>query len=92
MMKIGSQTIEQWIRKSELQRSQKQAQFVGDALSLCGVLDRSTSKVEAANTLVNHLRRLLDKCQVVWCDGTTPENAKLLAISEVEQFLSLIHI
>ena len=86
MMNIGSQTIEQWIRNNELQRSQRQAQFVGDALSLCGVLDRSTSKLEAANTLVNHLRRLLDMCQVVWCDGTTPQNGKLLAISEVEQF------
>ena len=86
MMKIGSQTIEQWIQKSEFQRSQKQAKFVGDALSLCGVLDRSTSKREAANSLVNHLRRLLGVSQVVCCDGTTSENAKLLAVSEVEQF------
>jgi len=86
MMKIGSQTIEQWIRQSELQRSQTQAKFVGDALSLCGVLDRSTSKREAANYLVNHLRRLLGSSQVVYCDGATSESAKLLAISEVEQF------
>lgn len=86
MMKIGSQTIEQWIRQSELRRSQTQAKFVGDALSLCGVLDRSTSKREAANYLVNHLRRLLGGSQVVYCDGTKPESANLLAISEVEQF------
>ncbi|QEG20900.1 efflux RND transporter periplasmic adaptor subunit [Mariniblastus fucicola] len=86
MMKIGSQTIEQWIRQSELGRSQKQAKFVGDALSLCGMLDRSTSKREAANYLVNHLRRLLGVSQVVCCDGKTPERSRLLAISEVEQF------
>lgn len=86
VMKIGSQAIEQWIRNSELQRSQKQAKFVGDALSLCGVLDRSTSTREAANSLVNHLRMLLGVSQIVYCNGTTPENAKLLAVSEVEQF------
>lgn len=86
MMKIGSQAIEQWIRNSELQRSQKQAKFVGDALSLCGILDRSTSTREAANSLVNHLRSLLGVSQIVCCGGTTPENAKLLAVSEVEQF------
>ena len=86
MMKIGSQTIEQWIRLSELQQSQKQTRFVGDALSLCGILNQSGSKLEAANSLVNHLRRLLGLHQVVFCEGTTSENAKLLAISEVEQF------
>jgi len=86
MMKVGSQAIEQWIRKNEFLRSQKQAKVMSDALSLCGMLDRSTSKREASNYLVNHLRRVLGVSQVVYCDGEKPEKAKLLAVSEVEQF------
>ena len=86
MMKVGAQAIEQWIRKNEFLRSQKQAKVMSDALSLCGMLDRSTSKREAANSLVNHLRRVLGVSQVVYCDGARSEKATLLAISEVEQF------
>ena len=86
MMKVGAQAIEQWIRKNEFIRSQKQAKVMSDALLLCGMLDRSTSKREAANYLVNHLRRVLGVSQVVYCDGARSEKAALLAISEVEQF------
>ena len=86
MMKVGSQSIEQWIRKNEFLRSQKQTKVMSDALALCGMLDRSTSKREAANSLVNHLRRVLGASQVVYCDGARPEKATLLAVSEVEQF------
>ena len=86
ILTMGAQVIEHWIKGNELQRSQTQSKFLGDALSLCGLLDRSTSKQEAANYFVNHLRRLLSMSQVVYCDGATPLKAKLLAISEVEQF------
>jgi biotin carboxyl carrier protein/GAF domain-containing protein len=86
MMKVSTQAIEQWIRKNEFLRSQKQAKVMSDALSLCGMLDRSTSKREAANYLVNHLRRVLGVAQVVYCDGARSEKAALLAVSEVEQF------
>ncbi len=86
ILTMGTQAIEQWIVRNELQRSQKQAKLTGDALSLCGMLDRSTSKQEAANYVVNHLRRLLGMSQAAYCDGAIPEKSKLLAISEVEQF------
>ena len=86
MLKIGSQAIEQWIFKNELQRTRNQARTLSDSLSLCSAMDGSTSKQEAANYLVNHLRRLLEASQVVYCDGSKTDAAKLLAISEVEQF------
>jgi len=86
MMKIGSQAIEQWFLKGELLRSQKQAKIMSDAVSLCSMMDQSTSKGEAANYLVNHLRRFLEVSQVVCCDGAKAEQSALLAISEVEQF------
>ena len=86
MMKIGSQAIEQWIWKSELVRSQKHGKIMTDALSLCSMMDQSSSKREAASYLVNHLRRFLEVSQVVCCDGANAERSSILAISEVEQF------
>ena len=86
ILTMGTQVIEHWIKRNELKHSQTQSKFLGDALSLCGLLDRSTSKQEAANYFVNHLRRLLSMSQVVYCAGTAPLSAELLAISEVEQF------
>ena len=86
ILKLGTQAIEHWIKQNELQRSQTQTKFMGDALSLCSLMDRSSSKREAANYMVNHLRRLLGMSQVVYCDGAKPEQSSILAVSEVEQF------
>ncbi len=86
MMKIASQAIEQWIQKNELLRAHAKIKVVNDALTLCNMMNQSTSKREAANYLVNHLRRVLGVNQAVFCEGSKPESATLLAISEVEQF------
>lgn len=86
MLALATQTVEQWLRQSEINRSRNQSKFITEALSLCGVMDRSKSKQEAANYLVNHIRRLLGVSQVIYCDGLTQEEASLTAISEIEQF------
>ena len=86
IMKIGSQAIEQWIVKNELLRTRNQSKMLSDTLSLSSAMDRSESKREAANFLVNNLRRTLEASQVVYCDLANRQQAKLLAISEVEQF------
>ena len=70
----------------KLKKTRTESQFVSEALAICGVIDRSNSRQEAANYLVNHMRRLLGVSQVVYCDGQSQDSAKLAAISEVEQF------
>jgi biotin carboxyl carrier protein len=86
MMTLASQAIEKWLQQTELQRTAQHAKAIGDALALCGVLDRTSSTTEAATCLVNHLRRMLSATQVVFCEGKSAQQGKLIAISEVEQF------
>jgi len=86
MLSIAVEAISKWMRQRELGQSQASQQLMTDSIVLCGEMNQSATRQEAANNLVNHLRRILSARQVAWCEGASRERSKLIAVSEVEKF------
>ncbi len=86
MVSIAVQAIGQWVQKRGLVQAASSQKLLADSLNLVASMNQSSSRQEAANNLVNQLRKLLAVSQVVWCEGKAIDKAKLVAVSEVEKF------
>jgi len=86
IISIAVQAIGQWLQRKSLIQAVSSQKLLGDSLNLVSSMNQSTSRQEAANNLVNQLRKLLSVSQVAWCEGKSSDKAKLIAVSEVEKF------
>ena len=82
---LVSQAIARWHQHRCLQHQETRLQSLNATIGLVHSLDQTTCISESSLVLTNHLRRLCQSEQVAisFCDS--PGNAKLTAISDVEQ-------
>lgn len=85
LLGLVSQTIARWHQHRNLKNQETKTRSLSDAIGLVRSLDQTTSISEASLVITNHLRRLFQAEQVAISFCQSPGQARLTAISDVEQ-------